>query len=534
MDIEEKIGNGLKKSNIPGENKKEGNKENEIIIENKEPNKEQKTDKEEKKENEEKMQIEEDEQKKEDEESNKKVKEENKEDKKEIKENNQEKNENKENNKDIKNSENDKAKEDAKDKKDDKKQEEKKDSKENKEKEKDMEKKEENKLQNKDEKNSKKEEKKEDTKNKGKEDENKKKKDKENTKKKEKEEDIITKNIKPRGLDNIGATCYMNSVLQCLYHIFDLSNELLKLSKQKVFKKELEEKMPMTYALLEVISELTFSKISSMSPYKFKEAIGNNESFRYYEANDSKTLTLYVLDTLNRELNENKIKAENDSIINKLRTYNDPNAKDTVQLFNENYNSLIGDLFNGLKSTNFVCLNCKNCVKNYQIFNIITCSVEKAFMYKYKKSGGKIKEFQIDIIDCFIVDEKKTEFNGDNQIYCEKCDKSCDGESFNKLCISPKILILFLDRGINNRFRCDVEFPEKLDINNYVEEKGKKYELIGTIEHLGPSGKSGHFIANCKHFDGNWYFFSDSSYMTTKKYYKKYGLPYLLFYRMED
>ena len=544
MDKEKEMGNCLKKLNIPGENQKEENKENEIVIENKE----QKKDKEETKENEENMEIEEDEKdKKKGEENIKIVKEENKEDKKEIKENNQEKNENKEDNKKINNSEKDKAKEDNKDKNEDKKKEEKNENKEerkenkeekkeNKEKNKENkeEKKEEIKSQNKNEKKSNKEGKKEDAKNKEKESEDKKKKEKEKSKNKSKEEDIITKNIKPRGLNNIGATCYMNSVLQCLYHIFDLSNELLKLNKKNILKKELEKKMPMTFALLEVISELTFSKNSSMSPYKFKEAIGNNETFRYYEANDSKTLTLYVLDTLNRELNENKIKVENDSIINKLRNYNDPNAKDIVQLFNENYNSIIGDLFNGLKSTNFVCLNCKNCVKNYQIFNIVTCSVEKAFMHKYKKSGGKIKELKINIIDCFIVDEEKTVFNGDNQLYCEKCDKSCDGESFNKLCISPKILILFLDRGINNRFKCDVEFPEKLDINNYLEEKGKKYELIGTIEHLGPSGQSGHFIANCKHFDGNWYIFSDSSFQTTKKNYKKYGLPYLLFYRMED
>ena len=398
-----------------------------------------------------------------------------------------------------------------------------------------MEKKEENKLQNKDEKNSNKEEKKEDTKSKGKEDENKKKKDKENTKKKEKEEDIITKNIKPRGLDNIGATCYMNSVLQCLYHIFDLSNELLKLSKQKVFKKELEEKMPMTYALLEVISELTFSKISSMSPYKFKEAIGNNESFRYYEANDSKTLTLYVLDTLNRELNENKIKAENDSIINKLRTYNDPNAKDTVQLFNENYNSLIGDLFNGLKLTNYVCLKCKNCVKNYQIFNIITFNIEKTFLIKYNKNSiKKMNNLKVDIFDCFQLELKTNQFNGDNQLFCEKCNKSNDGESNNKFIIAPKIMIINLDRGMSNRFNCDVKFPVELDINRYIEIKGKNYQLIGTIEHLGPSGQSGHFIANCKHFDGNWYIFSDSSIYTTKNNYQKYGIPYLLFYRRED
>ena len=40
---------------------------------------------------------------------------------------------------------------------------------------------------------------------------------------------LIDEKIPPRGLNNIGATCYMNSVLQCLYHIYDLSKEILKL-----------------------------------------------------------------------------------------------------------------------------------------------------------------------------------------------------------------------------------------------------------------------------------------------------------------
>ena len=117
-----------------------------------------------------------------------------------------------------------------------------------------------------------------------------------------------------------------------------------------------------------------------------------------------------------------------------------------------------------------------------------------------------------------------------HRTYCEKCDKSCDGESFNKLCISPKILILFLDRGINNRFMMNVDFPMVLDINEFFVEKGKKYHLRCVIEHLGESGDSGHFIANCKHFDGNWYLYSDSSIYSGGKEYQQNGIPYLIFY----
>ena len=345
---------------------------------------------------------------------------------------------------------------------------------------------------------------------------------------------IINETIIPKGLNNIGATCYMNSVLQSLYHIIDLSNGLLDLYNKDILNDEILKKMPMTHSFLLVVYNLSFRKNKSFSPEDFKIIISKNESFRKFEANDSKTLTLYVLDTLNKELNDNKIQTKNDKVINPLRNYDVNDAKDIVKLFNENYNTLIGDLFNGLKCTDYICDTCSNIVKNYQIFNIISCSIEKTFLDKYGENQKLEKGKKVDILDCFKLDEKPNLFIGNNQIYCGKCNTSRDGKSINKICISPKIMIIFLDRGLNNRFMCDVDFPEELDINNYLETKGNKYKLIGVIEHLGQSGETGHFIANCKHFNGEWYIFSDSSIYPTKNNYNKYGIPYLLFYRRED
>ena len=345
---------------------------------------------------------------------------------------------------------------------------------------------------------------------------------------------IINETIVPKGLNNIGSTCYMNSVIQSLYHISDLSNGLLELYNQDILNEEILNKMPMTLSFLEVVYNLSFRESKSFSPERFKIIISKNESFRKFEANDSKTLTLYVLDTLNKELNENKIPQKNEKIINPIRNYNVQDANGIVKFFNENHNTLIGDLFNGLKSTDYICDTCSNIVKNYQIFNIITCSIEKTFLDKYGNKQKLEKDLKVDILDCFKLEEKPNLFVGNNQIFCGQCNTSREGKSINKICISPKIMILFLDRGLNNRFMCDVDFPEELDINNFLETKGNKYKLIGVIEHLGQSGESGHFIANCKHFNGEWYIFSDSSIHPTQKEYKQYGVPYLLFYRRED
>ena len=140
------------------------------------------------------------------------------------------------------------------------------------------------------------------------------------------------------------------------------------------------------------------------------------------------------------------------------------------------------------------------------------------------------------IYECFDNEISDTDFKGDNQVFCNKCRKMTDSLGKSKIYSSPHVLVLILDRGKGNKFDCDVEFYETIDIKKYVESHDcpVKYNLIGIISHLGESSMSGHFIADCKHFDGKWYTFNDSIVSGPYNSYQKHGTPYILFYQNSE
>ena len=101
------------------------------------------------------------------------------------------------------------------------------------------------------------------------------------------------------GLNNIGATCYMNATLQCLSNTKKLTEYFLK-----EFKNDNPNKK-MTYEYYKVIKNLwnRDNNIKSYSPYSFKEVLSQeNELFAGIQANDSKDLINFLIERFHQRI----------------------------------------------------------------------------------------------------------------------------------------------------------------------------------------------------------------------------------------
>jgi ubiquitin C-terminal hydrolase len=338
------------------------------------------------------------------------------------------------------------------------------------------------------------------------------------------------------GLDNIGATCYMNATLQSFSNTKELRDYFLK----KFSKSDPNKKM--SNAFHDVILNLWDKNNNgkSYAPHNFKNVLSElNPLFAGIAANDSKDLISFLLERFHQETNIIDTKNINDNMISNADQLNENKM---FNIFSTDmmarYKSIISDLFYGILETKTQCTNCKRIKYNFQVYSFLEFPLEQINIYFTNQ--GRRQNFNgqgnpdIDLYECFEHYESLLQMTGDNKIYCSECNSSFDAFYQTLLYTTPNYLILNLNRGKNAVYECKVNFPNILNLYNYVVNKTNTvYQLQSVISHIGPSSMSGHFIAYCRHPKNNeWYKYNDSivTKCTTQKEYLN-GMPYILFYK---
>ena len=377
--------------------------------------------------------------------------------------------------------------------------------------------------------------------------------------------DIIATYDKPTliGLNNIGSTCYKNSVLQCLSQTKDLTNYFLREeNKEKIINNNIAKKHNEEYQLCPIYYELIKNlwnknaSNKSFSPINFMKTIekmtkNDTVQFTLNEAGDAKDFIIYILERLHTEL---KKPVSNKALFNQanpetsLNQYDKKNA--LIHFISEfqKETSIISDLFYGFNETTNVCQFCKfnynskgqvePICYNYGIFNILIFPLDEVRKYRDKFYQSK-DAGMVSLYECFCYNQKSDYFTGDNKNYCNICRQLYDSVYTSQIFIASNILIMILNRGKGNIYKIKIDFSLQIDISDFVLQKDTKelYNLYGVITHIGESGPNAHFVAACRSpVDGNWYRYNDAMVTPISNFQKDvydFGMPYILFYEKQ-
>lgn len=363
------------------------------------------------------------------------------------------------------------------------------------------------------------------------------------------------------GLKNLGNTCYLNSILQCLSNVSLFRTWLIttdykqRLLDNKLKKDPIVEKLTKLYMII-------WTQNCQIDPGTIKTIVGEtNDIFKSKEQQDSHELLNTLLDMVHEEtkikLTSEDLKRKTDNtplhnpeyVVNynemvkvyeqlneeekminleKFKGYEQlyinnktifDNAKNYWGSYITNQNSIITDLFTGLYYSSLHCDECNNITGSFEPFTILSLPI--------KEYGNVTLE---ESLADFVKEERMV---GDNKFYCSKCKKDVDATKKMYIWKSPQVLIIQLKRFKNNTYNITdnyshnttskistvVKFPfENFNIDPYtpdiykVNKDNGKYDLCAVSCHNGANWSSGHYVSYCKNsVNSVWYKYNDET-----------------------
>ncbi|KAJ8266269.1 hypothetical protein GJAV_G00128500 [Gymnothorax javanicus] len=330
------------------------------------------------------------------------------------------------------------------------------------------------------------------------------------------------------GLRNLGNTCFMNSILQCLSNTQELRDYCLHNSHQR----DVNNNRTNT-ALMEEFAKLTqtlwrSTSSDAISPSDFKTQIQKYAPrFVGYNQQDAQEFLRFLLDGLHNDINRvcvrPRVHMEDFDHLS-----DDERGKQMWDKYLQREDSKIVDLFVGQLKSSLTCSDCGYCSTVFDPFWDLSLPIAK-------KSSGEVS-----VLDCIRLFTKEDVLDGDEKPTCYRCKSR--RKCMKKFTIQkfPKILVLHLKRFSEARVRTSklttfVNFPLRdLDLRQFASDSNADavYNLYAVSNHSGTT-LGGHYTAYCRNPTlGEWYSFNDSRVSPMSSSQVRSSDAYVLFYEL--
>ncbi|KAM9211243.1 ubiquitin carboxyl-terminal hydrolase 42-like [Leptosomus discolor] len=302
------------------------------------------------------------------------------------------------------------------------------------------------------------------------------------------------------GLYNLGNSCFLNSVLQCLTYTPPLGNYLLSREHSQSC---LQQDICVMCAVEEHVNKVLSCSISAIYPTAISNVL-NREHFQPDEQEDAHEFFLCTLNAMQTAC---------------LHGSSDLDASSQPT-------TAIHQIFWGSLRSRVTCLSCGAVSDSYEAFLDVPLDIRAASSVAAALEAF-VEPERLDVQNCF---------------KCASCNKIVAVSKGFTVHREPKVLTLCLKRynvftgrkicKVRRQLECDrlfperisqssalfpklaVQYPEYLDLRPYTSETAGEpllYSLYAVLVHAGGSCGAGHYFCYIKASDGLWYQMDDTA-----------------------
>ncbi|NWV60079.1 UBP42 hydrolase, partial [Malurus elegans] len=302
------------------------------------------------------------------------------------------------------------------------------------------------------------------------------------------------------GLYNLGSTCYLNVVLQCLTYTPPLANYLLSRQHSRCCR---QQGFCMMCIMEDHVRKVLYSSATAIRP---------RAVIRDLKCKQWQVLQQVFLPPLRGEL------LTSVSVIGQFKPDIPGDAYEFLRCtisamqkaclsegsdvdLSAQETTIIHQIFGGILRSRVMCLTCRAVSDFYRTFLDV--------LLKIKETSTLTSA-----LEDFVTPK---EMDGKKNVKCNRCKKKVTASKMVTVHHAPRVLTVCLGRADDDSTRkiCQVvEYPEYLDLRPYMSDTAGEpllYSLYALVVHSGETCLGGHFFCYTKASNGQWYKMNDIS-----------------------